>query len=236
MGTQRCTSGDIYLDGTGISSVPLRSLRDSLGVVFQENFVFDGTIQENILFGYGGSQSDIIDAAKDAGIHDFIMSLPEAYNTVIGKETTVDLSGGQLQRICGISRALARKPKLLLLDEATSALDHVAERQFFDTIERLRDKGLTVISITHHTATTVNADQILVLDQGVIAKSGTFEELTSDANKDGLFARLVEASGRSSSKEGSNDTQGISFASNDGDDGGTGDTVLHLEAEMTPMQ
>jgi len=110
----------------------------------------------------------------------------------------VELSGGQLQRICGTARALARKPKLLLLDESTSALDHVAERQFFDTIDRIRkETGLTVLSITHRTATTAHADLILVLNQGVIAESGTYEELNSAG---GLFAELVEAGSSSRSK------------------------------------
>lgn len=181
--------------------MPLRALRDSLGVVFQETFVFDGTIRDNIAFGCKSclSLDDVVSAARDARIHDFIESLPKKYDTIIGKETTVEMSGGQLQRICGIARALARKPKLLILDESSSALDNVTERQFFDTIERLsRDKGITVISVTHRTSTAVNADIILVIDQGVIAETGTFEELTTGIDSSGLFAELINA-GRGSS-------------------------------------
>ncbi|CAB9526388.1 Lactococcin-G-processing and transport ATP-binding protein LagD [Seminavis robusta] len=193
MGTHNAADGNIRMDGISIGSVPLRTLRESLGTVFQQTFVFDGSIRDNIAFGSDHATFDVIvDSAKKAGIHDVIQKLPQQYDTIIGKEASISMSGGQLQRICGIARALARKPKILLLDEATSALDTVTEQKFIETIEKLRDEGLTIISVTHHPSTAVNADQILVLDQGVIIENGTYDELTKGDNP-GLFADLVNA-------------------------------------------
>ena len=155
----------------------------------------DGSIRENIAFGAANvSDADIVNAAIDAGVHDSIMMLPEQYDTVIGKETTMNMSGGQLQRICGIARALARKPKLLLLDECTSALDSVTERLIFDALERRRDKGMTVISVTHRTSTAVNADMILVLDNGVIAEKATFQDLVQGRDGSNIFQSFALAS------------------------------------------
>jgi len=201
-GRRKCDSGRILMDGVDISTVPTRCLRDSLGVVFQETFVLDGTIFDNIAFGsvdrngdWNESREIVVDAARDANIHDFIESLPAKYETMIGKEAKISLSGGQLQRICGIARALARKPKLLILDEATSSLDKITELNIIKTIERLRDNGLTIVSFTHHPATAIHADQIIVLGKGLIAQRGKYSDLYAQK---GLFASLIQAERRES--------------------------------------
>ena len=204
-GTRACTSGRILMDGVDISTVPLQCLRDSLAVVFQETFVLDGTIFDNISFGCTDSADDldqgreiVVLAAQEAGIREFIESLPEKYDTVIGKEGKISLSGGQLQQICGVARALARKPKLLILDEATNSLDKLSELLIIKTIERLRDSGLTIVSFTHHPATATHADNIIVLDDGVIAQRGTYNDL---CDQEGLFSSLIQAERRRSDND-----------------------------------
>lgn len=197
-GSRTCDSGRVLMDDVDISTVPVSCLRHTLAVVFQETFVLDGTIFDNIAFGGVGGDSNewydiVVEAAIDAGIHDFIETLPEKYDTVIGKEAKVSLSGGQLQRICGVARALSRKPKLLILDEATSSLDKISELGIVKSIERLRDNGLTIVNFTHHPATTVHADNIIVLDNGLIAQRGTYNEL---CNQEGLFSSLLQAERR----------------------------------------
>lgn len=209
-GFKKCTEGEICFDGVDIASVPDDQLRRNLGVVFQDTHVLDGSILDNIGFGYepiGASSTKrnqqgeeanktpykmdrIIQAAKDAHIHDFIESLPEKYDTIIGAEADISLSGGQLQRVCGLARALLRNPALMILDEATSALDTIWEQAVIETVLKLRDKGMTTVSVSHHPNTAQNADLILVLDKGVVAQSGKFEELVAT---EGIFADLVAA-------------------------------------------
>jgi ABC-type multidrug transport system fused ATPase/permease subunit len=195
-GFQQCADGRICMDGVDISSVSQENLRHHLGVVFQDTYILDGSIHDNIAFGYASrgrsySREQVIKAAKDAHVHDFVETLPSKYDTVIGLEADISLSGGQLQRICGLARALLRHPELLVLDEATSALDTISEQLVIDTILKLREKGVTTVSVSHHTITAVNADSIIVLSEGRVGQLGTYDELLAET--DGIFAELVHA-------------------------------------------
>lgn len=179
------SGGSILIDGTDIRDVTLDSLRNSIGVVQQDVYLFSGTVFDNIEYGLpGSSQEDIIAAAKAAGAHDFIMSLPEGYNTYVG-ERGVKLSGGQKQRI-SIARVFLKNPPILILDEATSALDNESERVVQSSLERLA-KGRTVLTIAHRLTTVKNSDTILVLTDEGIAEQGTHSELIE---KNGLYADL----------------------------------------------
>ena len=169
------TEGKIYLDGYDITNVSLRSLREQIGVVDQNTFLFGGTIRENInLAAPDGKLEDIINAAKLADAHEFIISLPMAYETQIG-EGGGTLSGGQRQRIA-IARALLAEPPLIILDEATSNLDAESERIIQTNLHRILCNRTTII-IAHRLSTIRNADLILVLDRGIIVERGTHEEL-----------------------------------------------------------
>ncbi|MBH8555019.1 peptidase domain-containing ABC transporter [Nostocaceae cyanobacterium CENA357] len=171
------TDGQILIDGQDITSISLNSLRQQVGVVDQDTFLFGGTIRENISLGHpGASLAEVIEAAKVAGADEFIKKLPIGYETEIGEGGGL-LSGGQKQRIA-IARALLGNPQLLVLDEATSHLDAESERiiqQNFNTIL----KGRTTLIIAHRLSTIRNADLILVLDRGVLIESGSHEELMS---------------------------------------------------------
>lgn len=168
-------SGRILIDAYDINKVELYSLRRQIGIVPQDTLLFEGTIQENIALNYpDASNEEIIEAARVAAAHDFIMNLPNGYSTQVG-ERGAALSGGQRQRIA-IARTVLQNPNLLILDEATSALDYESERQ---VCLNLADafKGRTVFFITHRLSTIRNADIILMMDQGVIVEQGTHEEL-----------------------------------------------------------
>ncbi|MBW4609609.1 MAG: peptidase domain-containing ABC transporter [Hassallia sp. WJT32-NPBG1] len=169
------TSGRVKIDGYDISKVELYSLRRQIGTVLQDTLLFSGTIQENIaLTNPEASSEEIIEAAKIADAHDFIMSLPNGYNTIVGERGSA-LSGGQRQRIA-IARTVMQNPSLLILDEATSALDYNSERQVCQNLaEAFCDR--TVFFITHRLTTVKNADVILVMDQGAIVERGTHSEL-----------------------------------------------------------
>jgi ABC-type multidrug transport system fused ATPase/permease subunit len=203
-GFHHCADGRICMDGVDISSVSQENLRHHLGVVFQDTYVLDGSVHDNIAFGYASrgrrdqekppssySREQVIKAAKDAHVHDFVETLPNKYDTVIGLEADISLSGGLLQRICGLARALLRNPELLVLDEATSALDTISEQLVIDTVLKLREKGVTTVSVSHHTITAVNADSIIVLSEGRVGQLGTYDELLAET--DGIFAELVHA-------------------------------------------
>jgi HlyB family type I secretion system ABC transporter len=168
-------AGHISIDGYDISKVELYSLRRQIGIVLQDTLLFDGTIQENIaLTNPEASSEEIIAAAKVAFAHDFIMSLPNGYNTRVGERGSA-LSGGQRQRIA-IARTVLQNPRLLILDEATSALDYLAERQVcINLAEAFKER--TVLFITHRLSTIKNADQILMMDRGTIVEQGTHEQL-----------------------------------------------------------
>jgi ATP-binding cassette subfamily B protein len=168
-------AGRILIDDYDISKVELYSLRRQIGVVLQDTLLFQGTVQENIaLTNPDATSEEIITAAKIAVAHDFIMGLPNGYNTRVGERGS-SLSGGQRQRIA-IARTALQKPRLLILDEATSALDYDSERQVcFNLAEAFR--GDTVFFITHRLSTIKNADVILMMDQGVVVERGTHQEL-----------------------------------------------------------
>lgn len=177
--------GDIKIDGKSIKNVSLKSLRKNIGVVGQDVFLFTGTIKENILCAKPNASNDeIIAAAKKARIHDFIMSLPEAYDTYIG-ERGVKLSGGQKQRI-SICRVFLKNPPIIILDEATSALDNVTEREIQKSLEEL-SKDRTNLVVAHRLSTIKNADEIIVLTDRGIAERGTHEELISNG---GIYSKL----------------------------------------------
>lgn len=179
------TEGRILLDGLPLASYTLRSLRTHIGIVSQEIVLFDDTISRNIAFGQtGAGQSAIEQAAKAAYAHEFILRLPEGYETVIG-ERGVKLSGGERQRLA-IARAILRDPPLLILDEATSALDTESERIVQLALTNLM-KNRTTVVIAHRLSTIQNADRIVVLDRGTIVETGSHEELL---RKGGMYQRL----------------------------------------------
>lgn len=179
------TEGSIYIDGTDIRDVTLSSLRNSIGVVQQDVYLFSGTVYDNISYGLPGADRDaVIEAAKRAGAHEFISALPDGYNTYVG-ERGVKLSGGQKQRI-SIARVFLKNPPILILDEATSALDNESEKVVQDSLEELA-KGRTVFTIAHRLTTIRNANLILVLTENGIEEQGSHQELI---DKKGIYFDL----------------------------------------------
>jgi len=177
--------GSIIIDDQDISQVGLNSLRKSCALVSQEIVLFDDTVRANIAYGrFGASEDDIVAAAKHAAAHDFIMELPEGYDTRVG-EDGVKLSGGQRQRV-SIARAMLKNSPILLLDEATSALDTESERKVQDALQELM-KDRTTLVIAHRLSTVVDADLIYVIDQGTVAEKGSHAQLMTH---DGIYAKL----------------------------------------------
>ncbi len=180
--------GEITVDNVNIHDVKLKSLRQNIGVVQQDVFLFTGTIKENVLYGRpDATDEEIIEAAKKANIHEFIMTLNDGYNTYVG-ERGVKLSGGQKQRI-SIARVFLKNPPILILDEATSALDNESEAIIQKSLEEL-SKGRTAIIVAHRLSTIKNADNIIVITSEGIEEKGTHDELMS---KEGIYTRLYNA-------------------------------------------
>ena len=182
------SSGDITIDNNSIYNITLESLRGNIGIVQQDVFLFTGTIKENILYGnHEATDEEVIIAAKRANIHEFIMDLPDGYDTYIG-ERGVKLSGGQKQRI-SIARVFLKNPPILILDEATSALDNTTEYMIQKSLEELCE-GRTTIVVAHRLSTIKNADEILVLTDRGIEEKGSHEELLEEG---GLYKELYES-------------------------------------------
>ncbi len=178
-------SGEILLDGTDIRKISLKSLRDHIGVVAQDVYMFCGTVKENICYGKeNATEEEIVEAAKMAGAHEFILSLTDGYDTYIG-ERGVKLSGGQKQRLA-IARVFLKNPPILILDEATSALDNESEQIVQQSLEKLA-KGRTTFTVAHRLTTIRNADKIVVLSDEGIVEEGTHTQLLE---KGGMYAGL----------------------------------------------
>lgn len=179
------------MDGVDIEDINIQDYRRTMSLVAQEPFMFQGTIRENILFGVDTDRiccdHELYRACRDAEIHDFIMSLPEGYNTKVGFKGIL-LSGGQKQRM-SIARALIRNPRMLLLDEATSALDSETEKLVQGVFERTK-KTRTMVVVAHRLATIQNADVIFVLGEGNVAESGTHAQLLA---KKGVYWSMCQA-------------------------------------------
>lgn len=183
------TEGRVTIDGNDVRKLTLESLRSQIGLVSQDVYLFGGSIKDNIAYGKPDATMDeIVDAAQKANIHDFIMELPDKYDTFVGERGT-RLSGGQKQRI-SIARVFLKNPPVLILDEATSALDNESERFIQKSLEELA-KDRTTITIAHRLSTIRNADEILVVADCGIAERGTHEELLA---LDGIYARYYEMS------------------------------------------
>ena len=181
------TDGSIKIDGTDIRDVTLKSLRENIGIVQQDVYLFSGTVRENIEYGNpGATDEEIFEAARLAGAGEFIEKLPNGFDTYVG-ERGVKLSGGQKQRI-SIARVFLKNPKILILDEATSALDNESEYLVQQSLERLA-KGRTTITVAHRLTTVKNADKILVITKDGIAESGNHDELVE---KNGLYATMYK--------------------------------------------
>lgn len=178
--------GTISIDGVDLRQIKQRSLREKIGVVLQEPFLFHGSVAENIAYGRpDATREEIINAAKAANAHEFIVHLPEGYDSEVG-ERGARLSGGEKQRI-SIARAIVNRPSIIILDEATSSVDTATERMIQEALENLI-KGKTTIAIAHRLSTLRNADRLVILEKGKIAEIGTHDELLQ---KDGVYAKLV---------------------------------------------
>ena len=193
----RVSGGEILIDGKNIEDVTMTSLRRNIGIVQQDVFLFNGTIRENILYGrLDATEEEVIEAAKRANIHDWVMTLENGYETEIG-ERGVKLSGGQKQRL-SIARVFLKDPAILILDEATSALDNTTEILIQQALDELC-RGRTTIVVAHRLSTIRRADEIAVISAGRVAERGTHEELMRDP--DGIYAKLYKLQFRDADAE-----------------------------------
>jgi ATP-binding cassette subfamily B protein len=184
------TKGSIEIAGQDVRKIRLESLRKTIGIVQQDVYIFSGSIKENIAYGKpGASDEEIVRAAKEADLHDFIMSLPDGYETFVGERGT-RLSGGQKQRV-SIARIFLKNPSILILDEATSALDNESEQYIQKSLEKLSENR-TTITIAHRLSTIKNADEILVIENGVISERGTHSQLIQQGGTYAKYCSLAE--------------------------------------------
>ena len=185
--------GSISIGGQNLKDLRLEQIRKEISVVSQDTFLFHGTVQENIRFGNpGASDEEIVEAAKSANIHDFIKSLPDTYETLVG-EKGIKLSGGQRQRVA-IARAILRDSKILILDEALSAVDAENEAIIQEALNELM-KGKTTLILAHRLSSIISCDNILVLDQGKVIENGTHSALME---KGGLYSQLMSQQAKES--------------------------------------
>jgi len=182
------TGGVLLLDGVELRAYPRKFLRQHIGIVEQEPFLFSRTIRENITYGVGRNvpQNEIEAAARAAAIHDVIVSFPDGYNTLVG-EKGVTLSGGQKQRLA-IARTLLKNPRILILDDSTSSVDLETEQEIREALERLMENRTTFI-IAHRVQSVMNADLILVLDHGRIVQRGKHEDLLQQP---GIYRQIYD--------------------------------------------
>ncbi len=182
------TEGEISIDGMDVRSIKLKNLRDNIGIVQQDVYLFAGTVFENIRYGKpDATREEVIAAAKNANAHDFIMGLPNGYDTDIGQRG-IKLSGGQKQRL-SIARVFLKNPPILIFDEATSALDNESEKVVQESLEKLAENRTTLV-IAHRLSTIRNAQRIVVLDENGIAEEGTHKELLE---RQGIYYSLYHA-------------------------------------------
>ncbi|MGN1382012.1 MAG: ABC transporter ATP-binding protein [Eubacterium sp.] len=185
------TKGSITIAGQDVRKIRLESLRKTIGIVQQDVYIFSGSIKENIAYGKpGASDEEIIRAAKEADLHEFIMSLPDGYETFVGERGT-RLSGGQKQRV-SIARIFLKNPSILILDEATSALDNESEQYIQKSLEKLSENR-TTITIAHRLSTIRNADEILVIENGVISERGRHSQLIQQGGTYAKYCSLAES-------------------------------------------
>jgi ATP-binding cassette subfamily B protein len=185
------STGRILIDGTDIRDVTLESLRRNIGVVFQQNTLFQRSIAENLRIGRPeASHTELVEAAKAAQAHEFIVAKPEGYATVLGERGAM-ISGGERQRLA-IARALLKDPPIIIFDEATSNVDSETEAKIHDALERLI-KGRTTLIIAHRLSTLRSVDRLIVLDHGRIVETGRHDELLA---RGGLYAALYDAQAR----------------------------------------
>ena len=184
----RISEGDIYIDDYNLKDVNLLSLRDNIGIVQQDVFLFNGTIRDNILYGkLNATEEELIEASKNADIYDYVMSLPDKFDTIVG-ERGIKLSGGQKQRI-SIARVFLKNPALLILDEATSALDNATEMAIQKSLDKLA-KGRTTIVVAHRLSTIKNANEIAYVEDGIVKEVGSHDQLLE---KKGRYFALYQA-------------------------------------------
>lgn len=195
----KATDGEVLVDGININDIKFDSLRKNIGIVQQDVFLFNGSIKDNILYGkLDATFEEVVEASKNANIYDYVMSLPNGFDTQIG-ERGVKLSGGQKQRL-SIARVFLKNPSILILDEATSALDNTTEIMIQGALDRLC-KGRTTIIVAHRLSTIKTANEIAVIGEGVIKEKGTHEELMK---LDGIYKKLYELQFRTSDEEFAN--------------------------------